>query len=300
MRITLKGSPRPYVAAKDLILAVIARIGTAGAAGHAIEFAGPAVAELSMDARMTLCNMAIEAGAWTAVIAPDDTTFAYLRARPRAPRGHAWDLAVSDWRKLATDPGARFDAEVALDASTVQPLVTWGTTPQTALPVTSRVPDPAGTQDAATANAIARQLAAMRLLAGQPLEGLPIDYVFIGSCTNGRIEDLRQAAAILLDRRAVVPGLVVPGSVPVQRQAEREGLDRIFSAAGLLWGEPGCSSCIGLNGDVVPAHARCAATISRNYVGRQGPGACTHLMSPAMAAAAAVTGAITDVRRLVG
>jgi 3-isopropylmalate/(R)-2-methylmalate dehydratase large subunit len=298
MRITVKGTRGPFVSAKDLILGVVARIGSAGAAGHAIEFAGRAVTDLSMEGRMTLCNMAVEAGGWTALVTPDETTFAWLRARPRGPHGRAWDSAVSDWRKLTSDPDARFDAEVLLDAATVPPLVTWGTSPDTALPVTDRVPDPALAPNATAADHISSQLAAMGLVANQKLEGLKLDRVFIGSCTNGRIEDLREAAAILRGRPAVIPGLVVSGSVPVKRQAEREGLDRVFTAAGLVWGEPGCSGCIGLNGDVVPPGERCAATTSRNFVGRQGPGSRTHLMSPAMAAAAAITGMIADVRKV--
>jgi len=299
MRITLRDALGPAVSAKDLILTIIALIGSAGAAGHAVEFSGPAVAAMSMEGRMTLCNMATEAGAATALIAPDDTTFAWLRARPRGPQGRRWLRAVADWRGLATGADARFDSEIGLDAGSVQPCVTWGTSPDTAVPVTGRVPDPAAEPDAAAAGRIAGQLAAMDLVANQAVAGIRIDRVFIGSCTNGRIEDLRAAAAILHDRSAVIPGLVVAGSKLVRQQAEREGLDRIFTAAGLVWGEPGCSACIGLNGDVVPPGERCAATTSRNFVGRQGPGARTHLMSPAMAAAAAITGAIADVRSVM-
>jgi 3-isopropylmalate/(R)-2-methylmalate dehydratase large subunit len=298
MRIAIRGTLRPLVFAKDLILHTIARVGAAGAAGHAVEFIGRAISDMSMDARMTLCNMAVEAGAWTAVIAPDATTFAYLRARPRGPTGLAWNNALSDWQKLATGRDARFDTEFAVDASMVEPSVTWGTSPDTALPVSGRVPDPAAAPDTASAASMAAQLAAMDLAPNQELEGIRIDRIFIGSCTNGRIEDLRAAAAILRGRTAVIPGLVVAGSEPVRRQAERECLDRIFAGAGLIWGQPGCSACVGLNGDIVPPGERCAATTSRNAAGRQGPGSRTHLMSPAMAAAAAVTGMITDVRRM--
>jgi 3-isopropylmalate/(R)-2-methylmalate dehydratase large subunit len=297
MRINIEGRLQADVSAKDLILAVIAEIGAAGAVGHAIEFAGPAVRALSMEARMTLCNMAIEAGSRTGMVAPDETTFAWLAGRPRAPHGAAFAAAVEDWRGLATDPGARFDREVSLDGGAVAPMVTWGTTLDTALPATARVPDPAAAPDAAARARLADQLAYMNLRPGTPLAGIPIDQVFIGSCTNGRIEDLRAAAAVLRGRRAAVPGLVVPGSVPIRRQAEAEGLDRVFTEAGLTFGEPGCSMCTGINGDYVPPGARCAATSNRNFVGRQGPGARTHLMSPAMAAAAAVAGAIVDPRQ---
>ncbi|MDE2580616.1 MAG: 3-isopropylmalate dehydratase large subunit [Rhodospirillales bacterium] len=299
MRISIGGRLGAGVTAKDLILAIIAAIGAAGAVGHAIEFAGPAVRALSMEARMTLCNMAIEAGSRTGMVAPDDTTFAYIAGRPRAPKAAAFDAALADWRGLATDPGATFDREVSLDGSAVAPMVTWGTTLDSALPVTGLVPDPSAGADAEARARIADQLAYMDLAPGRPLAGIPIDQVFIGSCTNGRIEDLRAAAAVLRGRHAVVPGLVVPGSVPVRRMAEAEGLDHVFTAAGLTWGEPGCSMCTGINGDYVPSGARCAATSNRNFAGRQGPGARTHLMSPAMAAAAAVAGAIVDVRKQV-
>jgi len=298
MRVTVDGTLHPHVCAKDMVLAIIARIGSAGAVGHAIEYAGTAVRALSMEGRMTLCNMSIEAGSRTGMVAPDDKTFAWLWARPRAPRGRAWDNAVDAWRALATDAAAEFDADHWLDAEAIQPTVTWGNNPDTALPITARVPDPDDAPDAETGRRIAAQLAYMDLAPMQKLDGIKVDRVFIGSCTNGRIEDLRAAASVLRGRKASVPGRVVPGSVPVKRMAEREGLDVVFREAGLTWGEPGCSSCTGMNGDYVPPGARCASTSNRNFVGRQGPGSRTHLMSPAMAAAAAVTGTITDVRRL--
>jgi 3-isopropylmalate/(R)-2-methylmalate dehydratase large subunit len=296
MRITVQGRLGPHVGAKDLILAIIARIGAGGAVGHVIEYTGSAVRALAMEARMTLCNMSIEAGARAGMVAPDDTTFTWLAGRPHVPAD--FDAAVAAWRRLPSDEGAVFDREVTLDAAEVAPLVTWGTSPETALPITARVPDPAEAPDAARRARIAEQLGYMGLVPGTPLEGLPVDRVFIGSCTNARLPDLRQAAAVLRGRRAVVPGLVVPGSVAVKRAAELEGLDRVFREAGLVWGEPGCSMCVGMNGDIVPAGERCAATSNRNFPGRQGPGARTHLMSPAMAAAAAVRGAIADVRKL--
>jgi 3-isopropylmalate/(R)-2-methylmalate dehydratase large subunit len=294
MRVTVTGRIGPQVGAKDLILAILARLGPDGAAGHAVEFAGPAIAQLSMPSRMTLCNMAVEAGAWTALIAPDETTFAWLRARPRAPAGRLWRQALLDWHALATDPGTWFDAEVTLPAETVQPMVTWGTTADTALPVGAAVPDPRTLADPAAARRVAAQIAAMDLYPGQPLARIALDRVFIGSCTNGQIEDLRAAAAVLRGRRTAIPGRVVPGSVPVQRQAEREGLAGIFTHAGLTWDEPGCSACAGVGG--VAAGERWAATTGHAFPGWQGRGPRTHLMSPAMAAAAALTGRITDPR----
>ncbi len=246
---------------------------------------------------MTLCNMSIEAGGRAGMIAPDDTTFAWLEGRPRAPAGADFAAAVAAWRRLASDADAQFDREVALHADDVAPTVTWGTSPETALPVTGRVPDPAAAPDMARRRKIQEQLDYMGLQPGQPLDGLPIDRVFIGSCTNGRLSDLRAAAAILRGRRAVVPGLVVPGSTAVKREAEAEALDAVFRAAGLEWGEAGCSMCVGMNGDLVSPQERCASTSNRNFPGRQGPGARTHLMSPVMAAMAALHGAITDVRR---
>ena len=296
MRITVDGTLAPHVSAKDLILAIIAHIGAAGATGHVIEYAGPAIRALGMEARMTVCNMSIEAGARAGLIAPDDTTFAWLQGRPRAP--HDLDAAVAAWRNLPTDDGARFHKDISLQAGTIEPTATWGTSPETALPITGRVPDPAAEPAEAHRMRLADQLDYMGLHPNERLDGIKVDRVFIGSCTNGRLPDLRAAAAVLRGRRAVIPGLVVPGSVPVKQAAEAEGLDRVFEQAGLVWGEPGCSMCVGMNGDLVAPQERCAATSNRNFVGRQGPGARTHLMSPAMAAAAAITGTITDVRRL--
>jgi 3-isopropylmalate/(R)-2-methylmalate dehydratase large subunit len=298
LRITLDGLPGPHVTAKDLILAVIARIGAAGAVGHVIEYAGSAVRALPMEARMTLCNMSIEAGGRAGMVAPDETTFAWLAGRRLAPQGAAWDAALAAWRDLPSDAGATFDREVSLDAAAIAPPVTWGTSPESALPVTAAVPDPGAEANAARRAQIEAQLAYMGLSPGAKLAGTRIDRVFIGSCTNGRLSDLREAADVLRGRRSAVPGLVVPGSVAVKRAAESEGLDRVFTAAGLQWGEPGCSMCVGMNGDLVGSGERCAATSNRNFEGRQGPGSRTHLMSPAMAAAAAVAGAIVDVRKL--
>ncbi len=299
MRVTVRGRTVAGVGAKDIALAVIAEIGADGARGHAVEFAGSAIAALSMEARMTLCNMSIEAGGRCGMIAPDATTFAYLKGRPYAPQGPAFDQAVEAWSALATDPGAAFDREVALDASAIAPIVTWGTTPDDALPIGANVPDPARESDPVRAKYFREALHYMGLTPGQKLAEIAIDRVFIGSCTNARIEDLRAAAAVLAGRVSKVPGLVSPGSTPVKRQAEAEGLDRIFRAAGLEWGESGCSMCLGLNGDRVPPGERCASSTNRNFRGRQGPGARTHLMSPAMVAAAAVSGHLADVRPLI-
>ena len=298
MRVSVSGALGRHVVAKDLVLAIIARIGAAGATGHVMEYAGPAVAALSMEARMTLCNMSIEAGGRAGMVAPDDTVFAWLHGRPRAPQGSAWDSAVLAWRRLPGDDDATFDCEIALDGAAVAPTATWGTSPETALPIHSHVPDPAREPDAARRQAMVTQLRYMDLVPGTPLDGIVVDQVFIGSCTNGRLDDLRAAAFVLRGRHAAVPGLVVPGSTAVKRAAEAEGLDRIFTNSGLRWGEAGCSMCVGMNGDLVAPGQRCASTSNRNFEGRQGQGSRTHLMSPAMAAAAAVTGCITDVRRL--
>jgi 3-isopropylmalate/(R)-2-methylmalate dehydratase large subunit len=298
MRIRIDGRLGPGVGAKDLALGWITRLGADGARGHAIEYAGSAVRALSMEGRLTLCNLSIEGGARFGMIAPDEETFRYLRGRPFAPRVDAWERAVDAWGCLATDDGAAFDREVAIDAAEIAPIVTWGTSPEDALPITGTVPDPARA-DPGRASHIRDALDYMGLAAGRPLDGIPVDQVFIGSCTNGRIEDLRAAAAVLAGRRARVPGLVVPGSAAVSRQAEEEGLDRIFRDAGLEWGTAGCSMCVGMNGDVVAPGQRCASTTNRNFKGRQGRGARTHLMSPAMAAAAAVTGTLADVRPLL-
>ena len=299
MRISVAGRPGRGVAAKDIILALIARIGTDGATGHAIEFAGPAIGSLSMDGRLTLCNMAIEAGARCGMVAPDETTFRYLAGRPYAPQGAALARAVEDWSRLKTDDDASFDRDVQLDASEIVPFVTWGTSPEDALPIDGCVPDPTSATDETRASYLRSALEYMGIAPGKRLTEIAIDRVFIGSCTNARMEDLRAAAAVLAGRVSKVPGLVSPGSSQVKRQAEDEGLDRIFRAAGLEWASSGCSMCAGMNGDVVAAGERCASTTNRNFRGRQGPGARTHLMSPAMVAAAAVSGHLADVRALL-
>lgn len=298
MRLTITGQLGPSVTAKDLALTWIHRLGTDGARGHALEYAGPVVRALSMEARMTLCNLSIEGGARMGLVAPDQTTFDYLRGRRYAPSGANWDQAVADWAALPSDPDAEFDREEQIDGAQIAPTVTWGTSPEDALPISATIPDPADLSPARAA--VARDaLTYMGLTPGRPLEGTPVDQVFIGSCTNGRIEDLRLAAAVLEGRRAKVPGLVSPGSSLIKRQAEAEGLDRIFVQAGLDWVSAGCSMCVGMNGDLVDPGKRCASTTNRNFRGRQGRGARTHLMSPAMVAAAAVTGTLTDVRPLL-
>jgi len=299
MRIRIDGQTAAGIAAKDIALAIIAHIGADGAQGHAVEFAGGAVTALSMEGRMTLCNMSIEAGARCGMVAPDATTFAYLKGRPFAPESAAFDQAVEDWSALTTDREATFDREVTLDAAAIAPIVTWGTTPDDALPIDARVPDPVGEPDATRANYVREALDYMGIAAGTKLTDVKVDRVFIGSCTNARIEDLRAAAAVLAGRASKVPGLVSPGSSQVKRQAEEEGLDRIFRDAGLEWADSGCSMCVGINGDLVAAGERCASTTNRNFRGRQGRGARTHLMSPAMVAAAAVSGHLTDVRPLL-
>ena len=297
MRISIDGAVAGGITAKDIMLTVIATIGADGAAGHAIEYAGSAIRALSMEGRMTLCNMSIEAGGRCGMVAPDAVTFAYLKGRPFAPTGVLWDRALDDWAGLVSDADAVFDREVRLDAAAIAPTVTWGTSPEQALPIVARVPDPAAMADPVKAEAARDALAYMALTPGQDLQSVAIDRVFIGSCTNARIEDLRAAAKILIGRRAAVPGLVSPGSSLVKRQAEEEGLAAIFTAAGLEWVESGCSMCVGMNGDIAQPGERCASTTNRNFKGRQGPGARTHLMSPAMVAAAAVTGRLTDVRQ---
>jgi 3-isopropylmalate/(R)-2-methylmalate dehydratase large subunit len=299
LRVTVGGALAPGIAAKDIALSVIAEIGADGAAGHAIEYAGSAIRALSMEGRLTLCNLSIEAGGRCGMIAPDETTLAYIRGRPYAPQGDAFDQASADWLALGSDGDAAFDREVTLDGSQIAPIVTWGTSPEDALPITMTVPDPARAGDEGRAAHIRDALDYMGLRPGQRLEDIAVDRVFIGSCTNSRIEDLRAAAAILAGRKARVPGLVSPGSAQVKRQAEEEGLDRIFTEAGLDWVASGCSMCVGMNGDLVPPGERCASTTNRNFRGRQGPGSRTHLMSPAMAAAAAVTGRLTDIRPMM-
>ena len=298
MRITVEGSLGPGVSAKDIALNWIARLGTGGAQGCAIEYAGNAVRDLSMEGRMTLCNLSIEGGARLGMVAPDEVTFAYLKGRPYAPKGDDWEAALADWANLRSDDGAEFDREVTLHGDDIAPTVTWGTSPEQALPVTENIPDPA-TLDPGKADAARAALDYMGLPIGRPLDGIQVDQVFVGSCTNGRIEDLRAAAAVMAGRKAKVPGMVSPGSAQVKAQAEQEGLDRIFTEAGLEWVAAGCSMCVGMNGDLVAPGKRCASSTNRNFRGRQGPGARTHLMSPAMVAAAAVTGTITDVRPLL-
>jgi len=298
MRVSVAGAAPAGVYAKDIVLALIARIGAFGGTGHAIEFAGPAIRALSMEGRMTICNMAIEAGARSGMVAPDDTTFEYLHGRPLAPRGRAWDAALAQWRALPSGAGAAFDREITLDAAALEPMATWGTSPEHGIGVAGRVPDPSREPDPVRRASMEKALRYMGLAPGQPLAGLAIDRVFIGSCTNSRLEDLRAAAAVVRGRKARVPALVVPGSGLVKRAAEAEGLDRVFREAGFEWRDAGCSMCVGMNGDLVAAGERCASTSNRNFEGRQGKGARTHLMSPAMAAAAAVAGAITDVRTL--
>jgi 3-isopropylmalate/(R)-2-methylmalate dehydratase large subunit len=301
MRITVEGELGFGVTAKDLVLAVIGAIGTAGGTGHVIEYAGSAIRQLSMEGRMTVSNMSIEAGARAGLIAPDETTFAYLEGRPQAPPAEAWEQAVGAWRTLPSDAGARYDHEVALAAAAIEPQVTWGTSPQDVVPIGARVPDPSDAVDDERRAAMARSLAYMGLTPGTPMTDIRIDKVFIGSCTNSRIEDLRAAAAIVRGRRAAdhVQALVVPGSGLIKRQAEQEGLDRIFREAGFEWREPGCSMCLAMNDDRLKPGERCASTSNRNFEGRQGYGGRTHLVSPAMAAAAAVSGRLADVRELM-
>jgi 3-isopropylmalate/(R)-2-methylmalate dehydratase large subunit len=299
MRITVDGRAAPGIWAKDIALAIIAHIGAGGATGCAVEYTGSAIKALSIEGRLTLCNMSIEAGARCGMIAPDDVTFAYLEDRPYAPSGADFDRAVEAWSALTTDRDARFDREVGLEAADIAPMVTWGTSPEDALPIDASVPDPAREGDEDRAKYLREALDYMGIAPGQKLTEIPVDRVFIGSCTNSRIEDLRAAAAVLAGRTSKVPGLVSAGSSLIKRQAEEEGLDGIFRAAGLEWGESGCSMCVGMNGDLVAPGERCASTTNRNFRGRQGPGARTHLMSPAMAAAAAVTGRLSDVRPLL-
>ena len=302
MQIRADGHLPVGVTAKDLALAVIGKIGTAGGSGHAIEFAGAAIQSLSMEGRMTVCNMSIEAGARAGMIAVDDKTIDYLRGRPFAPTAALWDRAVAQWRMLASDVDAKFDAVVTLDASSLSPQVTWGTSPEMVVPVEGRVPDPDKEKDAGRRDGIERALSYMGLTPNTAITDIRIDKVFIGSCTNSRIEDLRAAAAVARGRHVasnVKLALVVPGSGLVKAQAEREGLDRVFREAGFDWREPGCSMCLAMNDDRLEPGERCASTSNRNFEGRQGAGGRTHLVSPAMAAAAAIAGHFVDVRRLV-
>ncbi len=300
MRITVNGKPGLGVTAKDIILAIIGTIGTAGGTGHVIEYAGEAIKGLSMEGRMTVCNMTIEAGARAGLIAPDETTFSYLKGKPRAPQGADFDKAVAYWKTLASDAGATYDKEVTLDAKDIAPQVTWGTSPETVAPITGLVPNPADIKDENKKAAVLRALDYMGLTGGMKLTDIAVDKVFIGSCTNSRIEDLRAAAKVAQGRKVAknVYAMIVPGSGLVKEQAEKEGLDKIFKESGFDWREPGCSMCLAMNTDKLEPGERCAATSNRNFEGRQGRGGRTHLMSPAMAAAAAVTGKLTDVREL--
>ncbi|AHK70143.1 3-isopropylmalate dehydratase large subunit [Gluconobacter oxydans] len=301
MRVSVEGKVGPGVTAKDIMLAIIGRIGTAGGTGHVIEFAGSAIRDLDMAGRMTLCNMSIEAGARAGLVAPDETTFAYVKGRPFAPKGEAFEQACDYWRSLASDDGAYFDTEVTLAAEEIIPSVTWGTSPQDVLPIDGSVPSPSDEPDPARAAQIQRALDYMGLEAGQKIAGTPVDVVFIGSCTNSRLEDLRAAADVVRGRHVAegVRAMIVPGSGLVKHAAEAEGLDKVFLDAGFEWREAGCSMCLGMNPDRLTPGQRCASTSNRNFEGRQGPDGRTHLCSPAMAAAAAVTGRLCDVRELV-
>ncbi|MDA0219783.1 MAG: 3-isopropylmalate dehydratase large subunit [Proteobacteria bacterium] len=300
MRVTVDGELPVGITAKDVILAIIGKIGTAGGTGHVIEFAGSVIRGLSMEGRMTVCNMTIEGGARAGLIAPDETTFAYLKGRPMAPGAGDWEKAVAYWKTLPSDPGATYDKEVRLDAADIVPQVTWGTSPQDVLPITGVVPDPEAEADEDKRNAIKRSLAYMGLTPGTPLSEVKIDRVFIGSCTNGRIEDLRAVAAVARGRKVSghVNAMVVPGSGLVKKQAEEEGIDKVLIEAGFDWREPGCSMCLAMNADKLEPGERCASTSNRNFEGRQGRGGRTHLVSPAMAAAAAIKGTLADVREL--
>lgn len=300
MRVTVEGDLLPGVTAKDVVLAIIGTIGTAGGTGHVIEFAGSTIRGLSMEGRMTVCNMTIEGGARAGLIAPDETTFEYIKGKPRAPKAGAWEIAEKYWKTLKTDDGAVFDKEVHLNAADIIPQVTWGTSPEQVVPIDGKVPDPAAEPDEAKRQSIERALNYMGLEANTPMKEIKVDRVFIGSCTNGRIEDFREAAKIAKGRKvaAGVGAMVVPGSGLVKAQAEEEGLDKIFLEAGFEWREPGCSMCLAMNADKLEPGERCASTSNRNFEGRQGRGGRTHLVSPAMAAAAAITGKLTDVREL--
>ena len=300
MRIAVEGELHEGCTAKDVILAIIGTIGTAGGTGHVIEYAGSVIRGLSMEGRMTICNMSIEAGARAGLVAPDEKTFAYLKGRPKAPKGAAWEAAVAYWRTLPSDADAVFDREITLDAAAIEPQVTWGTSPQDVVPITGRVPDPADAPTPERRAAMERALAYMGLEPGTPMESIKIDKVFIGSCTNARIEDLRLVAKLVAGKKVAphVQAMIVPGSGLVKHQAEEEGLDKIFLEAGFEWREAGCSMCLGMNPDQLKPGERCASTSNRNFEGRQGKGGRTHLLSPAMAAAAAIEGRLADVRRL--
>ena len=301
MLVSVDGKVGPGVTAKDIVLTIIGEIGTAGGTGYAIEFGGEAIRDLSMEGRMTVCNMAIEAGARAGMVAVDEKTIDYVRGRPYAPNGEVWDQAVAAWRELKSDPDARFDRVVHIDATTIRPQVTWGTSPEMVVAVDGKVPDPANEPDAVKADGMRRALKYMGLTANTAIEQIAVDKVFIGSCTNSRIEDLRAAAQVVKGRKKaanVKQVLVVPGSGLVKQQAEAEGLDKVFIDAGFEWREPGCSMCLAMNADRLEAGERCASTSNRNFEGRQGAGGRTHLVSPAMAAAAAVTGHFVDVRKV--
>ena len=295
MAVTVEGELPAGVAAKDVILGIIARIGTNGGVGHIVEYRGSAIRSLSMEGRMTICNMSIEAGARAGMIAPDDTTFAYVEGRPHAPHGADWERALDDWRSLPTDDGATFDTEVAIDAAELRPYVTWGTNPSQSVTIDEAVPDPEAMDDAGKAEAAVRALAYMALAPGTPIREIRPDTIFIGSCTNSRIEDLRIAAGVVGGRKVAdgLRALVVPGSFAVKEQAEREGLDRVFSDAGFEWRGAGCSMCLGMNPDILSPGDRSASTSNRNFEGRQGKGGRTHLVSPAVAAATAIAGHFT-------
>jgi 3-isopropylmalate/(R)-2-methylmalate dehydratase large subunit len=298
MGIAVEGDLPLGVTAKDIILGIIARIGTAGATGHVVEYRGSTIRALSMESRMTICNMSIEAGARAGMVAPDDTTFSYLEGRPRAPSGSDWERALEVWQRLPTDPGASFDTELEIAASDLEPYVSWGTNPGQTLPITASVPSPDEVEDPIERDSVRRALEYMDLEPGTPLTEIAVDRVFLGSCTNARIEDLRAAAAVL-DGRKVAPtvsAMVVPGSGLVKLQAEEEGLDLVFKEAGFEWRDAGCSMCLGMNPDILAPGERCASTSNRNFEGRQGQGGRTHLLSPQMAVAAAVTGHLADVR----
>jgi 3-isopropylmalate/(R)-2-methylmalate dehydratase large subunit len=301
MRINVEGDLPLGVTAKDLVLAIIGKIGTAGGTGFVIEYAGKAIRDLSVEGRMTVCNMSIEAGARAGLIAPDEKTFAYIKGRPLAPQGADFDAAVAYWKTFPSDAGAKYDVEVTLHTKDIAPQVTWGTSPQDVLPITGKVPNPADEKDASKRTAMERALEYMGLKAGTPLKEIAIDKVFIGSCTNGRIEDFREVAKVVKGKKvaaSVKLAMIVPGSGLVKEQAEKEGLDKIFVAAGFEWREPGCSMCLAMNADRLEPGERCASTSNRNFEGRQGRGGRTHLMSPVMAAAAAITGHLADIREV--
>jgi 3-isopropylmalate/(R)-2-methylmalate dehydratase large subunit len=299
MLVQIEGQLSTGITAKDLALALVGKIGARGAIGQCVEYTGSTVRALSMEARMTLCSMSVEAGGRLGVIAPDDTTFQYVAQRSLAPKGAMWDRALEYWKTLPTDDDAEFASVVSVDANSIPPMVTWGVSTDHVASIDGVVPDPTSVSDPSRRNEIINALAYMDILPGTKIEEIPIDEVFIGSCTNGRIEDLRAAASVLKGRKAKIPGLVTPGSTPVRKQAEAEGLDRIFLDAGLEWGSAGCSLCLGLYDHVVAPGRRCASSANRNFKGRQGQGSRTHLMSPSMVAAAAIEGKITDVRKLM-